>query len=92
MSSEKYSSGQDGEGWFIVTGPGYPEECYFQGKTQAREMAEFLNKIAPDRSIVRALELLSAYAEGSMSVEIVSASRLVKEYLAQSDTENSGGK
>jgi maleate cis-trans isomerase len=91
MSSEKYSYGQDGEGWFVVTGPSYPEKCYFPVKTQAREMAEFLNKITPDRGIVRALEILSAYAEGSMSPEIESASRRVKEYLSPSATENLGG-
>ncbi len=42
--ARKYSWAQDGEGYFIVQGPNYPEDCFFRGKTQAIQMVEFLNK------------------------------------------------
>ncbi len=40
----KYGWAEDEDGYFIVRGPNYPEDCFFRGETQAIQMVEFLNK------------------------------------------------
>jgi chromosome segregation ATPase len=81
-AQDRYRWGQDGDGYYIVRGPRYPEDCVFSGAQQARQMAEFLNKTETTEE-VRRLQKQVADLEEKVTAEREQRVTKLKEATAE---------